>query len=170
MPWLVIGCGNTHQVHVQHQDITMDVNAAVQPTIVGSIIDPNSPLITNAQYRRRFDVVYFENIPEQVFNTPENCRVVVGHLCLVLRANGEVRLRTGLALKPHLPNLRNAFKAFGFAIQHDIVRVLDAYYHSSKELDKLGLVVSQATPGEQSIDFIAKKGAGVAAKPHESPI
>ena len=170
MPWLVIGCGNTHQTHVQHQDITMDTDAAMQPTHVGSITDPDSPVLRVAQYRRHFDVIFFENISEQVFSTPENCRVVVTHLCLLLRANGEVRIRGGLNMKQHLPKLRNAFKAFGFAIQNDIIRVLDAHYHSSKDLDKLGLVVSQATQGEQSVDFIAKKGAGVAAKPHESPI
>ena len=148
----------------------MDVNAAMQPTHVGSITDPDSPLLRNAAYRRFFDVIFFENVPDQVFNTAENCRVVVTHLCLLLRANGEVRVRGGLALKPHMPKIQNAFKAFGFAIQHDIIRVLDAFYHSSKDVDKLGLVVSQATQGEQSVDFMAKKGAGVAAKPHESPI
>jgi len=170
MPWLVIGCGNTHQTHVQHNDITMDIDAAKQPTVVGSIIDPQSAILNNAQYRRHFDVIYFENVPADIFNTPENCRVVVTHLTILLRANGQVRIRSGAAAKQHLPEIRKAFRSFGFVIEHDLIEFQTGAVTTSSTLTGAGLALSTATQRAQETDFMAKRGAGTAALSQESPI
>jgi hypothetical protein len=68
MPRLVIGCGNAHAHHNHALDVTMDNDATMHPTIVGSITDPVSGLINNPTYRRFFTIIVTAQVarPEAV--------------------------------------------------------------------------------------------------------
>jgi hypothetical protein len=166
---LVIGCGNARHNHLANGDVTIDTNAAMNPTHVASILDPNSVLLTTAAYRRNFNVIYFEKVPADVFDTDAKCRIVVTHLAILLAPNGRVRIRSGAWASQHLPKLRKAFKSFGFVIEHDLIDTDNGFVPNTR-LVQLGVDVGSEYQDEFGVDFVVKRGAGTATKAAESPI
>lgn len=167
MPRLTIGCGvaSGHG----HPGITMDLNPAMNPTIVGSITDPASPLLANALYRRYFHPIIFENITGGVFATQKDCDTIVAHLSIVLAANGVVSIVTGRGSAGYLPKMRQSFRKFGFVILLERFDI-NGDEVTSTRLNELGVDLSAAQIDESPLMLVVQRGAGTLNKSQESPI
>ena len=106
-----------------------------------------------------------------MFNTYDKCKIVVAHLAIVLAANGDVRIRSGADANAHLPNLRKAFRDFGFLIEHRLIfnEELNQFVPANR-LDKYGVDMGALLEDEQLADFVVRRGAGTLGKSLESPI
>ena len=119
--------GHPHPTHkVPGGDLLMDTEPLMHPDFVGSIIDPNNALLTDARAKNRYTEVIFENIPANVFDTNLKCATAFHHAYKVLQPGGLLSLRTGAPRGPGTP-IQNALNGQGFhTIQVDALGTLTA--------------------------------------------
>jgi len=90
----------------------MDVNAGVQPNIVGNIEATNSPLVTNPAYRGAFDLVVLEHVP--TFGTRDVSRNVLDNCTRALAPGGELIIMTAWSARSKFDHMKTLLRTYGY--------------------------------------------------------
>jgi hypothetical protein len=123
---LVVGCGAA--IHAVHRfgwtETTLDINAATNPTHIGSITNPAHIDWLKAHYPAHFHCVFFENIPEDIFTSDAVTIMVMNALDQLLTVNGIVRFSTGADGEKLTKQIKSTFLRWGYTVVHQAARDL----------------------------------------------